>query len=48
MGAGIAEVSIDQGYSVILKDVTQKALARGENQIFKNLNGKVKRKRLTE
>lgn len=47
MGAGIAQVSIEQGYQVILKDIAQPALVRGQNQIFKNLNGSVKKKRLT-
>jgi len=47
MGAGIAQVSIEQGYQVILKDIAQPALVRGQNQVFKNLNANVKKRRLT-
>lgn len=47
MGAGIAQVSIDKGMDVILKDVTQAGLARGEDQIVKGLDTKVKRKKIT-
>jgi enoyl-CoA hydratase/long-chain 3-hydroxyacyl-CoA dehydrogenase len=47
MGAGIAQVSIDKGIDVILKDVTQAGLARGEDQITKGLDTKVKRKKIT-
>ena len=47
MGAGIAQVSIDKGVDVILKDVTQAGLARGEDQITKGLDTKVKRKKIS-
>ncbi|KAL4237045.1 hypothetical protein ACF0H5_005429 [Mactra antiquata] len=47
MGAGIAQVSIDKGMDVILKDVTQQGLARGEEQITKGLDTKVKRKKIS-
>lgn len=47
MGAGIAQVSIDKGMDVILKDVTMAGLARGEDQIVKGLDTKVKRKKIT-
>ncbi|XP_060557413.1 trifunctional enzyme subunit alpha, mitochondrial-like [Ruditapes philippinarum] len=47
MGAGIAQVSIDKGIDVILKDVTQAGLARGEDQVTKGLDTKVKRKKIT-
>ena len=47
MGAGIAQVSIDKGINVILKDVTVQGIARGEEQIQKGLDTKVKRKKLT-
>ncbi|XP_071487761.1 trifunctional enzyme subunit alpha, mitochondrial-like [Diadema antillarum] len=47
MGAGVAQVSIDKGMHVLLKDMSLQGLARGEQQIFKGLDGKVKRKRLT-
>ncbi|ODN04707.1 Trifunctional enzyme subunit alpha, mitochondrial [Orchesella cincta] len=45
MGAGIAQVSIDKGYSCILKDATEQGLVRGHNQISKNFETAVKRKR---
>lgn len=47
MGAGIAQVSIDKGMDVILKDVSLQGLARGEEQITKGLDTKVKRKKIT-
>ncbi|XP_054239401.1 trifunctional enzyme subunit alpha, mitochondrial [Indicator indicator] len=47
MGAGIAQVSVDKGIKTILKDTAQKGLDRGQQQIFKGLNGKVKKKSLT-
>lgn len=47
MGAGIAHVSVDKGYQVLLKDTTTIGLSRGVNQIETGLNGAVKRKRLT-
>ena len=47
MGAGIAQVSIDKGIQVILKDVTLDGIARGEEQIEKGLNTKVKRKKIS-
>ena len=48
MGAGIAHVSIDKGFNVILRDQTTKALSRGYSQITKGYQGYVKRKRLTK
>ncbi|KAJ8916200.1 hypothetical protein NQ315_016339 [Exocentrus adspersus] len=47
MGAGIAHVTVDKGYQVILKDTTSNGLAKGVNQIETGLNGAVKRKRLS-
>lgn len=47
MGAGIAHVSVDKGYQVILKDTTSNGLARGVNQIETGLTGAVKRKRMS-
>ncbi|KAG8180766.1 hypothetical protein JTE90_026236 [Oedothorax gibbosus] len=47
MGAGITQVSIDKGYDVILKDVSNESLARGLNQIHKGLDSGVKRKRIS-
>ncbi|KAL2716059.1 hypothetical protein V1478_013735 [Vespula squamosa] len=47
MGAGIAQVSIDKGYDVILKDTNEAGLFRGVGQIQKGLDNAVKRHRLT-
>ncbi|EOA96426.1 Trifunctional enzyme subunit alpha, mitochondrial, partial [Anas platyrhynchos] len=47
MGAGIAQVSVDKGLKTILKDTTQQGLDRGQQQVYKGLNGKVKKKSLT-
>ncbi|NWI54129.1 ECHA enzyme, partial [Calyptomena viridis] len=47
MGAGIAQVSVDKGMKTILKDTTQKGLDRGQQQVYKGLNDKVKKKSLT-
>jgi enoyl-CoA hydratase/long-chain 3-hydroxyacyl-CoA dehydrogenase len=47
MGAGIVQVSIDKGYKVILKDMSENGLTRGFNQISKGLDGAVKRKRIS-
>jgi enoyl-CoA hydratase/long-chain 3-hydroxyacyl-CoA dehydrogenase len=47
MGAGIAEVSINKGFNVALKDLNKAGLQRGEMQIQGNLDKKVKKKRMT-
>ncbi|XP_049815652.1 trifunctional enzyme subunit alpha, mitochondrial [Schistocerca nitens] len=47
MGAGIAHVSIDKGYKVIMKDTDPKGLARGVGQIQTGLDKAVKRKKLS-
>ena len=47
MGAGIVQVSIDKGYKVLMKDMNQAGLARGEDQIYKGLNTKTKKKQIT-
>lgn len=46
MGAGIAHVSVDKGYNVILKDTNDAGLNRGVGQIQTGLNNAVKRKRI--
>jgi len=48
MGAGIASVSIDKGIHVILKDMNQKGLTRGYNQIARHLKDGIKRKKYTQ
>lgn len=47
MGAGIAQVSVDKGYNVILKDTNEAGLHRGLGQIQNGLNGAVKKKKIT-
>ncbi|KAL7298695.1 hypothetical protein TKK_0008454 [Trichogramma kaykai] len=47
MGAGIAHVSVDKGYNVILKDTNSAGLNRGVAQIQTGLNNAVKRKRIS-
>lgn len=47
MGAGIAQVSVDKGVRTILKDTTVSGLARGEQQVYKGLNDKTKKKNIT-
>jgi len=47
MGAGIAHVTVDKGYNVILKDTTQAGLGRGQTQIQSGYDRMVKRKRIS-
>merc|ERR1719285_1311356 len=47
MGAGIAHVTVDKGYNVVLKDTNSNGLARGVGQITTGLNNAVKRKRMS-
>ncbi|KAM8952310.1 trifunctional enzyme subunit alpha, mitochondrial isoform 1-T1 [Pelodytes ibericus] len=47
MGAGVAQVSVDKGLKTILKDTTVEGLGRGQQQIFKGLNDKVRKRNLT-
>ncbi len=46
MGAGIAQVSVECGYKVLMKDENNAGIARGEAQIKANLDQKVKKKSL--
>lgn len=46
MGAGIAQVTVDKGYNVILKDTNAAGLARGLGQVQTGLQGAVKRKKI--
>ena len=47
MGAGIAQVSIDKGYKVIVKDMSEAGLSRGYNQIANALKASVRRKKIS-
>ena len=47
MGAGIAQVSVANGYRVLLKDEFMEGLAKGEAQIKASLDPKVKRRAMT-
>ena len=47
MGAGIAQVTVDKGYNVIVKDANQGGLDRGLGQIQDGLEKGVKRKKLS-
>lgn len=44
MGAGIADVSVNNGYRVLLKDQSTEQAAQGEQTIWKNLDKKVSKK----
>ncbi len=46
MGAGIAQVSVEKGIHTILKDMDNKGLSRGIDQVQKGVDTKVKRKRI--
>lgn len=48
MGSGIAQVSVDKSYDVILKDITLENLAKGQNQIQKGLDTAVKKKKISQ
>ncbi|CAL8273337.1 unnamed protein product [Merluccius merluccius] len=47
MGAGVAQVTVDKGIHTILKDTTLPGLARGEEQVYKGLNTKTKKRSIT-
>lgn len=49
MGSGIADVSVNKGdYRVLLKDQTIENAAKGEKEIWKSLDEKVKKRIITE
>ena len=48
MGAGIAQVSIDKGYKVILKDMSDTGITRGYNQIHKGLKDAIRKKKFSQ
>jgi len=47
MGAGIAQVSAEKGYRVLLKDKDDAGIARGESYVEGNWGKKLKRKKIT-
>uniref|UniRef100_A0AAY4DFC1 enoyl-CoA hydratase n=1 Tax=Denticeps clupeoides TaxID=299321 RepID=A0AAY4DFC1_9TELE len=47
MGAGIAQVTVDKSVRTILKDTTVEGLTRGQQQVYKGLNDKTKKKAIT-
>ena len=47
MGAGIAQVSIDKGMHVTLKDMAQGGLTKGQQQVEKGFKTQVSKKKLT-
>jgi enoyl-CoA hydratase / long-chain 3-hydroxyacyl-CoA dehydrogenase len=48
MGAGIAQVTAEKGFAVLLKDRNDEAVARGQSYMQDNWNKKVSRKRMTD
>ncbi|KAG9347697.1 hypothetical protein JZ751_005271 [Albula glossodonta] len=47
MGAGIAQVSVDKGINTVLKDTTVEGLGRGQQQVYKGLDTKAKKRSIT-
>jgi enoyl-CoA hydratase/long-chain 3-hydroxyacyl-CoA dehydrogenase len=47
MGAGIAQVSAEKGFSVLLKDRNDEAIERGQSYMRDNWDQKLKRKRMS-
>ncbi len=47
MGMGIAQVSAQYGYSVIMQDVAEEAIAKGLARARKNLDGQIAKGRMT-
>ncbi len=48
MGAGIADVSINNGVDVILKDLDEKIVSSAKKGIWKNINRKIKKRQITK
>ena len=48
MGAGIAQVSAEKGFSVLLKDRNDEAIGRGTGYMRENWDKKLKKKRMTK
>ncbi|KAK5886701.1 hypothetical protein CesoFtcFv8_017706 [Champsocephalus esox] len=47
MGAGVAQVTVDKGVHTVLKDTTLTGLARGQQQVYKGLNDKTRKRAIT-
>ncbi len=47
MGSGISQVAAQAGYNVIMNDVKSELVAKGLNAIAKNLDGQIKKERIT-
>ncbi|XP_023682312.1 hydroxyacyl-CoA dehydrogenase trifunctional multienzyme complex subunit alpha a [Paramormyrops kingsleyae] len=47
MGAGIAQVTVNRGVGTILKDTSEVALSRGQQQVYNGFNEMTKKKRIT-
>lgn len=47
MGAGVAQVTVDKGVHTVLKDTTLPGLARGQQQVYKGLNDKTRKRAIT-
>lgn len=47
MGAGVAQVSMDKGMKVILKDMSAQGLARGQDQVQKGFDTQAKKRKIT-
>ncbi|MDZ4165923.1 MAG: 3-hydroxyacyl-CoA dehydrogenase NAD-binding domain-containing protein [Smithellaceae bacterium] len=47
MGAGIAQVGAQAGYEIIMNDVKMEIIDKGYNSIVKNLEGQVKKEKIT-
>jgi 3-hydroxyacyl-CoA dehydrogenase/enoyl-CoA hydratase/3-hydroxybutyryl-CoA epimerase len=48
MGSGIAEVTLDKGIDIVLKDINPDTIQTAKKALWKSLNKKVKRKSLTK
>jgi len=48
MGAGIAQISAEKGFSVLLKDRNDEAIGRGTSYMKENWDKKLKRRRMTK